>query len=99
MAAREAAGGDILRPRMVRTRVAFPELALRYILSNDGITAPIPGLISIRQVKNAVRAIVERRQFDLADAEPLDQQLEPVRGEMWANLSPEYQWLKNWEWV
>jgi predicted aldo/keto reductase-like oxidoreductase len=74
-------------------------LALRYILTNDAITAPIPGLISVRQVKNAVRAIAERRQFDLADAEPLNQELEPVRGEMWANLSSEYQWLKEWEWV
>ena len=74
-------------------------LALRYILTNDAITAPIPGLISIRQVKNAVRAIAERRQLDLADARTLDRDLEPVRGEMWANLSPEYQWLKEWEWV
>lgn len=74
-------------------------LALRYILTNDSITAPIPGLISIRQVKNAVRAIAERRQFDLADSRALDRELQPVRGEMWANLSPEYQWLKQWEWV
>jgi aryl-alcohol dehydrogenase-like predicted oxidoreductase len=74
-------------------------LALRYILTNDAITAPIPGLISIRQVKNAVQAIAERRQFDLTTAEHLDMELEPVREDMWANLPPDYHWLKNWEWV
>ncbi len=74
-------------------------LALRYILTNDAITAPIPGLISIRQVKNAVQAIAERRQFDLAETKLLDRELEPIRQDLWANLPHNYHWLKDWEWV
>jgi len=71
-------------------------LALRNILrSNDALTAPIPGLITVDQVKNAVRAVAERRQFDHAEARKYD---EAVR-EMWANLPEDYQWLKEWEWV
>ena len=48
-------------------------LALRYILCNDAVTAPIPGLISIHQVNNAVRAIRERRELDMSEAAELDQ--------------------------
>lgn len=66
----------------------------------DGaMAATIPGLISVRQVKNAVRAIAERRQFDLGGAKSLNRDLEPVREEKWASLSPEYHWLREWEWV
>ena len=70
-------------------------LSLRYVLCNDALTAPIPGLISVEQVKNAALAVTERRQLDLADA----RRLERLTTEMWANLPPEYQWLKEWEWV
>ena len=71
-------------------------LALRNILrSNDALTAPIPGLITVDQVKNAVRAVTERRQFDLAEARRYDEAV----SEMWANLPEDYQWLKEWEWV
>lgn len=58
-------------------------------------TAPIPGLISVDQVKNAARAVVERRQLGRAEARRLDR----LTGEMWASLPPEYEWLRNWEWV
>lgn len=70
-------------------------LALRYILCNDAITAPMPGLISIHQVDNAVRAIKERRELDLAETARLDQ----AAKEMLAELPPDYHWLKEWEWV
>ena len=71
-------------------------LTLRYILaSNDALTSPIPGLITVDQVRNAARAVMERRQFDLGEARRFQR---AVR-EMWANLPPNYQWLRQWEWV
>jgi predicted aldo/keto reductase-like oxidoreductase len=71
-------------------------LTLRYILSNDALTAPIPGMITIDQVKNAALALTEHRKFDIAEA----QRFEQTVTEMWANLPPNYQWLKKeWEYV
>jgi aryl-alcohol dehydrogenase-like predicted oxidoreductase len=70
-------------------------LALRYILCNDAITAPMPGLISIHQVENAVRAIKERRELDVKETAHLDQAAQ----EMLADLPPDYHWLREWEWV
>jgi len=70
-------------------------LALRYVLCNDAITAPIPGLISIHQVDNAVRAIKERRELDLEETA----HLEKTAQEMLAELPPDYHWLREWEWV
>lgn len=71
-------------------------LTLRYILCNDALTAPIPGMITIDQVKNAASALTERRMFDIAEA----QRFEQAVSEMWANLPQSYQWLKNeWEYV
>ncbi len=70
-------------------------LALRYILGNPAITAPIPGLISVHQVDNAVRAVRERRELDLAEREELD----AAGRQMWASLPAQYRWLKDWEYV
>jgi len=70
-------------------------LAIRYILCNPLMTAPIPGLISIPQVDNMAKAVMERRQLDLAEAE----ELRNAADEMWAKLPPDYQWLKEWEYV
>lgn len=70
-------------------------LALRYILCNPAITAPIPGLISIPQVDNVAKAVMERRQLDLKE----QAELHRAGDEMWANLPSHYQWLKNWEYV
>lgn len=70
-------------------------LAIRYILCNPAITAPIPGLISTRQVDNIAKAVKERRQFDVAEAA----EFEKVTDEMWARLPRHYQWLKDWEYV
>ena len=39
-------------------------LAIRYILCNPAITAPIPGLITPQQVDNAALAVAERRELD-----------------------------------
>jgi len=70
-------------------------LALRYILCNDAITAPIPGLISIHQVDNAIQAVRERRELDLKEAA----ELREAAGDMLAALPPDYHWLRDWEWV
>ncbi len=70
-------------------------LALRYILSNPAMTAPIPGLLSIHQVDNAVQAIRERRQLDLKEKADLDH----ASRQMWARLRPSHEWLMEWEYV
>ncbi len=70
-------------------------LAIRSILGNPAVTAPIPGLITAHQVDNAVSAVRERRELDgdeRAERQRLGQ-------EMWARLPPDYQWLKQWEYV
>ncbi len=96
------ASGSIFKSRgavVAATKKADDEVArltLRYILGNDALTAPIPGMITVDQVKNAALAVTERRKLDLAEARRLE---EAVDG-MWANLPPEYGWLKQeWEWV
>jgi len=70
-------------------------MALRYILSNPAVTAPIPGLINVHQVDNAALAIRERRQLDLKEKA----ELEDATRRMWAQLHPGYEWLRNWEYV
>ncbi|MHC4637370.1 MAG: aldo/keto reductase [Planctomycetota bacterium] len=71
-------------------------ITLRYILANDALTAPIPGMITIDQVKNAARAVSESRQLDSKEVRELDETVK----HMWANLPKNYQWLKHqWEWV
>jgi len=70
-------------------------LAIRHILCNDAITAPIPGLISLHQVDNMARAMKERRELDLNERAELERAVD----EMWAKLPAHYQWLKNWEYV
>lgn len=74
---------------------ALARLALRYILCNDAITAPMPGLISAHQIDNAVRAVQERRQLDLKETAQLEQSAK----EMLAELPPDYHWLREWQWV
>ncbi len=71
-------------------------LAIRYILENPAITAPIPGLISAHQVDNVALAVKERRQELSA---PEKAELKAAGREMWANLPQDYQWLRDWEYV
>ncbi len=68
-------------------------MAIRYILGNPAITAPIPGMVSPEQVDNVVAAIKERRELDAAEKAELQQ----ATREMWAKLPADYQWLKEWE--
>ncbi len=70
-------------------------MAIRYILNNPAITAPIPGLISTRQIDNVVRAIRERRRLDARE----HAELQRIGSEMWARLPADYQWLKEWKYV
>ena len=70
-------------------------LAIRYILCNPAITAPIPGLITRQQVDNMALAVKERRELDKEEKAELDRAMDRA----WANLPPRYQWLKNWEYV
>ena len=70
-------------------------LAIRYILCNPAITAPIPGLISKHQVDNMAAAVKEHRALGTQELAELKQ----LGDEMWARLPADYQWLKDWEYV
>lgn len=70
-------------------------LAIRYILCNPAITAPIPGLITVGQVDNVAMAVKERRELDVDEKAELDRAMQRA----WTNLPHDYQWLKDWEYV
>ena len=70
-------------------------MALRYIMGNPAITAPIPGMINAHQVDNAALAVKESRTLDAAEA----RHLEEAMNEAWAKLPANYEWLKDWEYV
>jgi len=70
-------------------------MAIRYILCNPAITAPIPGMINPHQVDNVANAVKERRELDAAEAKELEEAMD----EAWARLPADYQWLKDWEYV
>ena len=70
-------------------------LAIRYILCNPRITAPIPGMINAQQVDNVALAVAERRALDVEE----QAELKAAMDRTWANLPYHYQWLKNWEYI
>jgi aryl-alcohol dehydrogenase-like predicted oxidoreductase len=70
-------------------------MAIRYILCNPALTAPIPGLISAHQVDNMALAVREQREL----GEEEKAELERLGDQMWARLPDHYQWLKDWEYV
>ena len=70
-------------------------LAIRHILCNPAITAPIPGLITVQQVDNMAMAVKERHELDKEEKAELDRATDRA----WANLPEKYQWLKDWEYV
>jgi predicted aldo/keto reductase-like oxidoreductase len=70
-------------------------LTLRYILSNPAITAPMPGMITVEQVDNVALAVKERRELDAREKAKLDR----IMDRAFATLPPNYQWLKDWEYV
>ena len=69
-------------------------LALRYIL-NTKTVIPIPGLNTVEEVDNAVKAVAERREFDVKEKAEVD----VLNKHMMAALPENYTWLKNWEYV
>ncbi|MFO8013138.1 MAG: aldo/keto reductase [Phycisphaerae bacterium] len=72
-------------------------LVLRYILVNNEITAPIPGLISPHQVDNVAKAVTEYRTLDMPKEEKAE--VDRLMDEAWANLPRGYEWLRDWEYV
>ncbi|MBM4033962.1 MAG: aldo/keto reductase [Planctomycetes bacterium] len=76
-------------------------LALRYCLTFDVLSAPIPGLIFPHHVENCLKAIEERRKEDLGPKPAVleSQELASAADAMWRRLPRGYQWLKDWEWV
>jgi aryl-alcohol dehydrogenase-like predicted oxidoreductase len=70
-------------------------LAIRYILCNPAITAPIPGMINAQQVDNVALAVAERRELDVVERAELDRAMDRV----WACLPKQYEFLKNWEYI
>jgi predicted aldo/keto reductase-like oxidoreductase len=70
-------------------------LAIRYILCNPAITAPIAGMIVPEQVDNLALAVLERRELDEAEQAELDRAMDRA----WATLPYHYRWLKDWEYV
>jgi predicted aldo/keto reductase-like oxidoreductase len=70
-------------------------LAIRNVLANPAITAPIPGLINLRQVENVAAAVAERRKLDRKEKA----ELERASARMWAHLRPDHRWLRKWEYV
>ncbi len=71
-------------------------LTLAYILCNAAISTTIPGMTTVTQVENNVRASAER----IALLEPSAiRKLCKATDAMWENLPAEYRWLRDWEWV
>ena len=71
-------------------------LTLQYILANDAITSPMPGMTTVAEVENNARASYERKAtVSWEDVQWLKQKTD----EAWANLPEDYTWLRDWEWV
>jgi aryl-alcohol dehydrogenase-like predicted oxidoreductase len=71
-------------------------LTLQCILANEAITATIPGLTTVHEVENAVRASYERR---LGPTEAQRRWVWEMTEQQWAALGQEYAWLRDWELV
>lgn len=70
-------------------------LAIRYILCNPVVTAPIPGMAFPEHVDNAAKAVAERRELGAVERE----ELESAMDDAWARLPDSYAWLKDWRCV
>jgi predicted aldo/keto reductase-like oxidoreductase len=73
-------------------------LAIRKLLENTALTAPIPGLITTHQVDNVALAVKERKEgkaLTQAERDLLHDRMQDA----WANLPPGYEWLREWEYV
>ena len=52
-------------------------------------------MINAQQVDNVALAVKERRELDAKEKAELNSAMDLA----WSNLSPHYQWLKDWEYV
>jgi hypothetical protein len=77
-----------------KTENDLARLTLQCILANPSITATVPGLSTVYEVENAARASYTR-QFGMAPADK--QWLMEITDRQWANLPPDYAWLRDWE--
>jgi len=69
-------------------------LTLAAILENADITATVPGMSSAAEVKNNVVASAQRQALLTPEGR---EQLAAATDRMWADLPPEYHWLREWE--
>ena len=69
-------------------------LALRYVLATNTVI-PIPGLNSVAEADNAIKAVSERRELDIKEKA----EIHDISRDTLANLPAHYQWLRNWEYV
>ena len=70
-------------------------LAIRHILCNPAITAPMPGMITTQQVDNVALAVMERRVLDASERAELKRAMDRA----WVNLPKDYDWLREWQYV
>jgi aryl-alcohol dehydrogenase-like predicted oxidoreductase len=71
-------------------------LTLAYVLTNPSISAVAVGMTLLSEVDNDVRASFERHA--LLDENGI-RKLQKAADRMWANLPPEYLWLRDWQCV
>ena len=71
-------------------------LTISYILENESITTTVPGMTTTHEIENNVRASAERTA---ALTEPARERLAEATDRMWAELPPDYEWLREWEYV
>lgn len=69
-------------------------LAIRYILHSKTVI-PIPGMNTLAEVENVVKAVKERRQLDIKEKA----EIESINDAICAKLPPHYAWLKDWNYV
>jgi len=77
-----------------KTENDLARLTLQCILTNPAITATVSGLSTPYEVENAARASYTRH---LGMTEADKEWLTEITERQWANLPPEYEWLRDWE--
>ncbi len=69
-------------------------LAIRYILRTNTVI-PIPGMNSVAEVDNVLKAVVERRELDVKEKA----EIKAINEHALASLPRHYEWLKQWDYV
>lgn len=88
-------GSLFARCQTAEEKTEKARLAIRHILCNPAMTAPIPGLASKEEVQVMADAVKERRKLDSKEKAELEK---AMRG-MWASLPENYRWLREWQFV